>query len=69
MYRIVIEFPTKKLADEWCGQMSDGFGENLCDFSFHRQKPNTTGTKESDFEQVKDEQGKDVYFVNEIFDF
>lgn len=32
-FQIVIEFPTKELADEFCGQMSDGFGEGLCDFS------------------------------------
>lgn len=67
MYRIVIEFPTKKVADEFCGQMSDGFGEGLCDFSFHRQKPGTDGTKDSDFERVKDDKGQDVFFVRELF--
>jgi hypothetical protein len=33
-YQIIVEFPSKKLGEEFCGQMSDGFGEGLCDFSF-----------------------------------
>jgi hypothetical protein len=67
-YQIIIEFPTKKLADEFCGQMSDGFGEGLCDFSFWHQKPGTDGKKASDFEKIKDETGRDIYFVNSIYD-
>lgn len=37
------------------GQMSDGFGEGFCDFSFHRQLPNTDGTKNEHYERVKQE--------------
>lgn len=68
-YRIVVEFPNKELADKFCGQMSDGFGEGFCDFSFHRQIPGTNGKENSHYERVKDETGKDVYFVKEIFEF
>lgn len=50
MYDIIVRFPTKKLADEFCGQMSDGFGEGFCDFSYYRQKEGTTGRKNSDYE-------------------
>lgn len=67
-YDIIVRFPNKKIADEFCGQMSDGFGEGLCDFSFWRQKPGTTGKKQSDFEKVV-EDGKPVFFVDEIFEF
>lgn len=65
-YDIIIRFPDKELADEFCGQMSDGFGEGLCDFSFWYKKPNTKGSKASDFIKVK-EDGKEVYFINTIF--
>jgi hypothetical protein len=66
-YDIIIRFPSKKLADEFAGQMSDGFGEGLCDFSFFQQKPGTKGDKNSDFIKVK-EGDTPVYFVNELFD-
>lgn len=67
-YQIILEFPNKKVADEFCGQMSDGFGENFCNFSFHRQKPDTDGTQAEHYEEVVDEQGRRTYFVAEIFD-
>ena len=67
-YDIIVRFPSKKLADEFCGQMSDGFGEGFCDFSFWLQKPGTTGRKKSDFEKIT-EDGKDVFFVNSIKEF
>jgi len=67
-YDIIVRFPSKKLADEFCGQMSDGFGEGLCDFDHWQQKPGTKGDKNSDFVKVK-EDGKPVYFVNSITEF
>lgn len=66
-YDIIIRFPNKKLADEFAGQMSDGFGEGLCDFSFWQQLPGTTGKKQSDFVKVK-EGDTPVYFVNALYE-
>jgi len=66
-YDIIIRFPDKKMADEFAGQMSDGFGEGLCDFSFWQQKPGTDGKSNSDFVKVR-EGDKPVYFVNKIFE-
>ena len=68
-YDIVIRFPDKKLADEFCGQMSDGFGEGLCDFDFWKQREGTKGDKDSDFIKVRDELNREVYFVNSITKF
>lgn len=70
-YDIIVRFPNKKLADEFCGQMSDGFGEGLCDFSFWQQKPGTTGKKNSDFVKVTSSapEGTPVFFVNSITEF
>ncbi len=65
---IIIRFPDKKIADEFCRQMSDGFGENHCNFSFHRLKQGKTGTKVGDYEKVF-EQGKRVYFVTKLYNF
>jgi hypothetical protein len=66
-YDIIVRFPNKKLADEFAGQMSDGFGEGLCDFNFWQQLPDTDGTKKEHFVKVKE--GKTpVYFVNSIFE-
>lgn len=71
MYDIIVRFPSKEMADEFCGQMSDGFGEGLCDFTGSRQKPGTTGKKNSDFERITDSapEGTPVYFVNWIEQF
>lgn len=66
-YDIIVRFPDQRTADQWAGQMSDGFGENYCDFSHWRQKEGTTGKDRGDFEEVF-EDGKRVYFVNEIFE-
>ena len=66
-FDIIVRFESEKVADEWCGQMSDGFGEGYCDFSFWRQKPGTDGKKKEDFEKVV-EGGKPVYFMNRLFD-
>ena len=65
-YDIIVRFPDKKTADEFCGQMSDGAGEGFCDFSFWRQKDGTTGKRKEDFEKVTDE-GRRVYFVDSVF--
>jgi hypothetical protein len=72
-YDIVVRFPSKKLADEFCGQMSDGAGEGFCDFSFFRQKEGTDGKKNSDYEVVKTAEGEipegtRVFFVNGLFE-
>ena len=67
-YQIIIEFPTKELGEAFCGQMSDGFGEGLCDFSFHRRLPGTDGTKNEHYERVVQD-GKKVFFVNSIEEF
>ena len=67
-HQIIIEFPTEKIANEFCDQMSDGSGENLCDFSHHRQKPGTDGTKNEHYEEVHDDKGRRTYFVSDIFE-
>jgi len=67
-YRIIVEFPDKETADAFCSQMEDGFGENVCDFSRWRQKPNTNGTSADDFEQVLDEHGTQVCFIASLRD-
>lgn len=33
MHDIIVRFPSKEMADYFCGQMSDGFGEGFCDFT------------------------------------
>ena len=66
-YDIIVRFPSKELADRFCGQMSDGFGEGFCDFSAYRQVPNTTGTRKEHFEEVHEGERR-VYFVTDIFE-
>lgn len=68
-YDIIVRFPSKEIAEEWCGQMSDGFGENLCDFSYWRLRSGRDGSKRGDFEQVTSSapEGTPVFFMNEIF--
>jgi hypothetical protein len=68
MHDIVVRFPSKEMADYFCGQMSDGYGEGFCDFISWRQKEGTDGKKSEDYERIS-EQGKDVYFVNRVEDF
>jgi hypothetical protein len=67
-FQIVIEFPNKEMADEFCGQMSDGFGEGLVHFSHWKQLPNTDGKKPEHFIKVYDEKGRPVFFVDEIYE-
>ena len=65
-YDIIVRFPSKKLADDWCGQMSDGFGEGFCNFSFWEQIPGTDGTKDKHFRKVTSAapKGTPVYFMD-----
>lgn len=53
------------MADYFCTQMSDGFGEGFCDFSFWSQKPGSSGKLTEDFEKITDRAppGTPVYFV------
>ncbi len=67
-YQIIVEFPDKKTGDDFCGQMCDGFGEGLCNFTPWRQKPNTDGTKNSHFEKMKDKEGREIWLVKDIFE-
>ena len=68
MYDIIVRFPSKEVADEFMGQMSDGFGEGFCDFSLSKQKEGTDGKKNEHYERIV-EDGKPVCFVKEIFEF
>lgn len=70
-YDIIVRFPSKEMADEFCGQMSDGFGEGFCDFSFWQQKPGTDGKKKEDYERITSDapKGTEVYFVKSIEQF
>ena len=67
MYDIIVRFPNKDVAEDWCAQMSDGAGEGICDFRYHRQKDGTSGENREDYELVV-EDGKNVYFVYGVFD-
>jgi hypothetical protein len=64
-YDIIVRFPNKELADEFCMQMSDGLGEEFCDFSFWHRKIGTSGCSNDDFERIA-ESGKEVYFVHDV---
>lgn len=68
MYDIIVRFPSKEVADEFCGQMCDGFGEGFCDFNPWRQKPGTTGKEHSDFEKITSSapEGTPVFFVDSL---
>jgi len=67
-YDIIVRFPDEKFAKEFCGQMSDGWGEGFCNFTPNRKKPGTDGKKNSDYERVT-EDGKQVYFVDWMEEF
>lgn len=71
MYDIVVRFPNKEMADEFCGQMSDGFGEGLCDFSCW-QKIHGIPPKKDDYVKVTTstiQPNTPVYFINSIESF
>lgn len=69
-FDIIVRFKSKEEADEWCSQMSDGFGEGFCNFSFWQQKPGTDGKKREHYEKVTSAapEGTPVYFMNGIFE-
>lgn len=66
-YDIIVRFPHKELADEFCGQMSDGFGEGFCDFNRNILKQGASGKSRDDFERLISD-GLKVYHVNDLFD-
>lgn len=65
-YDIIVRFPSKEFADEFCGQMSDGFGEGICDWNSWKQKPGTSGKKKEHYEHITSSapEGTPVYFVD-----
>lgn len=69
-YDVIVRFPSKEVAENWCAQMMDGFGESSCDFRDFRQKPETDGKKKSDYEKITDKapEGTPVWFMNQLFD-
>lgn len=68
-YDIIVRFPTKKMADEWCGQMSDGFGEGFCDFSFWEKTIGAGGKEKYNKITASAPEGTKVFFVNSIEEF
>lgn len=68
MQRLIIEFPSKEMMEYFIGQMSDGFGEDFCDFSTRRYIAGTTGNRPEHYEQV-DENGNPVCFVDFVEGF
>jgi hypothetical protein len=68
MYDIIVRFPSKELADEWCSHMSDGWGENFCNFSYWRKKEGARDSKPFEAVTSSAPEGTPVFFVTEIFD-
>ena len=66
-YDIIVRFPNKQLADEFCGQMSDGFGEGFCNFSFWDNNPDNNIHGMANPQKVV-ENDVPVYFVDSIFE-
>lgn len=68
MYDIIVRFPNKEMADIFCSQMSDGFGEGFCNFSYWQQKAGTSGKDREDYEKITSSapEGTPVFFVNSI---
>ena len=66
-YDIIVRFPSKELADEFCGQMSDGFGEGFCDFTPWDHDP-ANQIHGQPFPRKVVEDGKPVFFVDSIFE-
>ena len=60
MAEIIIRFKNQKIQDEFIGQMMDGFGENLSDFS-HWHKVN------GKYEKQYCPEGRLICTVNKIF--
>ena len=68
---IIVRFPNKEMADYWCGQMSDGLGEDWCAFNFWRQIDGTDGGRLEHYKRVTSSapDGTEVYFVDWVQDF
>lgn len=68
MYDIIVRFNNQEDADYFCGQLSDGWGEDNCDFSHWHQKEGTDGKKKEDYEQITSSapEGTPVYFVKSV---
>jgi len=69
MHDIIIRFPDEETADTFCGQLSDGFGSNYCDFNFRRHKEGTDGSAPDHYELVTSSapEGTKVFFVDAIY--
>lgn len=67
-YDIIVRFPTKEIADYFCRQMSDGFGEGFCDFNGWKKIEGKDGSDISHFEQITSSAPEEtpVFFVNWI---
>ena len=63
---IIIRFPSVEVLQEFCVQMTDGFGEGWCLFQCERKKANTEGNCKEDFEAAFDEQGRLICFIDSI---
>lgn len=62
MHDIIVRFPSKEMADYFCGQMSDGFGEGFCDFTkctFEDEKQVYSVEWIEDFDDGKDPPGEE----------
>ena len=68
MHDIIVRFPSKEMADYFCGQMSDGYGEGFCNFTRWTRKCDTDGKRPEDYEETFEEE-KQVYFVTYVEDF
>lgn len=70
-YDIIVRFPSKEMADEFCSQMSDGFGEGLCDFSFWERTPTGKAIDSFIYKKVTSSAplGTPVFFVNWIEEY
>lgn len=66
-YDIVVRFKNKEDADYWCGQMSDGFGEGFCNFSYWSPKRLRDGSR---YREVTAEttvvSGTPIFYVSSI---
>jgi len=71
MYDIIVRFPSKKMAEDWTGQMCDGFGEGFCDFTPWQQKLGTDGKKREHFERVTGAapEGTEVWFMKSMEEY
>ncbi len=69
-FDIIVRFPTEEVAKQFCGQMSDGFGEGFCNFHFEWERlPENDGTKQEHYKQILASAiNVPLYTVNEIFE-